>query len=161
MNSEEFFKNLGFVVFCILFGLAIVYYFGQCMSFQTSIIEGLENKDEEAKATSNDATVNILGGTLASVDAIKAESVKMTDMLLIDKYKDDYVKKLIALDDYFDLQILSYSLQISPGSSTKLASTDALIKMIEVNKQAREALNDAMKTLDKSSGSTSSSSLGF
>lgn len=160
MNSEEFFKNIGFGVFCILFGLAIVYYFGQCMSFQTSIIEGLENKDEAAAKTTTTPT-NIAGGTLASVDAIKAETVKISDALLIDKYKDDYVKKIIALDDYFDMVILSTALQISPGSPSGGGMTDQFIKNMTMLKAGREALNDAMKTLDKSSGSTSSSSLGF
>jgi hypothetical protein len=159
MDSEELFKNIGFVVFCILFGIVIIYYFGQCMSFQTSIIEGLENKDEAAKSTA--PTSNIAGGTLASIDAIKAETVKMTDALLIDKYKDDYVKKIIALDDYFDMLILSTALQISPGSPSGGGMTDQFIKNMTMLKAGREALNDAMKTLDKSSGSTSSSSLSF
>ena len=147
MNSEEFFKNIGFVVFCIVFGLAIIYYFGQCMSFQTSIIEGLENKDEAAKPTA--PTSNIAGGTVASIDAIKAETVKITDMLLIDKYKDDYVKKIIALDDYFDMAMISMALQMSPGGSTQGDKTDMLIKGLVGMKAARDALNDVMKTLDK------------
>ena len=43
---EDIFIAIGFIVFC----LAIIYYFGQCMSFNTSIIEGLENKPDEAAA---------------------------------------------------------------------------------------------------------------
>jgi hypothetical protein len=161
MDSEEFFKSIGFVVFCILFGLAIVYYFGQCMSLQTSIIEGLENKDESVAKAATPTQSNIAGGTIASIDAIKAETVKMMDMLLIDKYKDDYIKKIIALDDYFDMVILATALQISPGSSSGGGMTDQLIKNMTMLKAGREALNDAMKTLDKSSGSTTTSSLGF
>ena len=159
MDSEDFFKNIGYVVFCIVFGLAIIYYFGQCMSFQTSMIEGLENKDDASKTTTTTTTTtqnsNIAGGTLASIDAIKAETVKISDALLIDKYKDDYVKKIIALDDYFDMAMTSMALQMSPGSPNQGNMTDLLIKSLVGMKTARDALNDVMKTLDKQSGSTS------
>ncbi len=151
---EDIFIAIGFIVF----SLAIIYYFGQSMSLNTSIIEGLENKpDESAKPTSG----NIAGGTIASIDAIKAETVKIQDTLLIDKYKDDYVKKIIALDDYFDMAMVSVALQMSPGSPNQGNMTEILTKSLVGMKTARDALNDVMKTLDKSSGSSATSSLGF
>jgi len=143
MSIEDVFIAIGFIVFC----LAIIYYFGQCMSLNTSIIEGLENKDEAVKSTS--PTSNIAGGTTASIDAIKAETVKIQDTLLIDKYKDDYVKKIIALDDYFDMAMVSMALQMSPGSPNQGNMTDILIKGLVGMKTARDALNDVMKTIDK------------
>ena len=93
MNAEEFFKNIGLVVFCIVATLALIYYSGQCMSFQTTLIEGLENKpDDVAKPAGG-----VAGDTTASTDAIKATIVQIQDTMLVDKYKDDYIKKIIII----------------------------------------------------------------
>ena len=148
---EDIFIAIGFIVFC----LAIIYYFGQCMSLNTSIIEGLENNDEAAAKPAGGIS-GIAGSAAASTDAIKAETVKIQDTLLIDKYKDDYVKKIIALDDYLDMLMLLTALRIGEGKDAEF-----LISKLVPLKAGREALNDVMKTLDKSSGSSATSSLGF
>jgi len=148
MSIEDVFVAIGFIVFC----LAIIYYFGQCMSFNTSIIEGLENKpDEAAKPASG-----LAGGAAASTDAIKALTVKMQDALLIDKYKDDYVNKIIALDDYLDMEMLGLALRITNEEEAEL-----FIRKLGPLKEGKDALNDVMKTLDKAGGSSATSSLGF
>ena len=148
---EDIFIAIGFIVFC----LAIIYYFGQFMSFNTSIIEGLENKDDAAKPAGG-----IAGGAAASIDAIKAETVKIQDELLTEKYKADYEKKIIAIDDLIDAQMLKTVLSFTPGTGITLSG---LIKEIYPMKMGRDALNDVMKTLDKTPGTSSSatSSLGF
>jgi hypothetical protein len=153
MSIEDVFVAIGFIVFC----LAIIYYFGQCMSFQTSIIEGLENKPDEAAKPAGGIS-GIAGSAAASTDAIKAETVKIQDTLLIDKYKDDYVKKIIALDDYLDMVMLLTTLRIDKGAGAEFM----VVKLTQL-KAGRDALNDVMKTLDKTPGSSSSatSSLGF
>lgn len=154
MNSEDFFKNIGFIVFCIIFGLGIIYYYGQCMSFQTSIIEGLENKpDEVAKKNTG-----IAGDALASIDAIKAATVKIQDELLVDKYKADYEKKIIALDELFDATMLKFTCQISTEGVQDSNLVRMYMGILGSMKSGRDALNDVMKILDKSSSATTSSS---
>jgi hypothetical protein len=151
MSIEDIFVAIGFIVFC----LAIIYYFGQCLSFNTSIIEGLENKPDEAAKPAGGIS-GIAGSAAASTDAIKALTVKMQDTLLIDKYKDDYVNKIIALDDYLDMEMLLTALRISNEQDAEL-----FIRKLGPLKEGKDALNDVMKTLDKSSGSSATSSLGF
>jgi hypothetical protein len=151
MSIEDVFVAIGFIVFCI----AIIYYFGQCLSFNTSIIEGLENKPDEAAKPAGGIS-GIAGSAAASTDAIKALTVKMQDTLLIDKYKDDYVNKIIALDDYLDMEMLLTALRISNEQDAEL-----FIRKLGPLKEGKDALNDVMKTLDKSSGSSATSSLGF
>jgi hypothetical protein len=151
MSIEDVFVAIGFIVFC----LAIIYYFGQCMSLNTSIIEGLENKPDEAAKPAGGIS-GIAGSAAASTDAIKALTVKMQDTLLIDKYKDDYVNKIIALDDYLDMEMLLTALRISNEQDAEL-----FIRKLGPLKEGKDALNDVMKTLDKSSGSSATSSLGF
>jgi hypothetical protein len=152
MSIEDIFVAIGFIVFC----LAIIYYFGQCLSFNTSIIEGLENKPDESAAKPPGGISGIAGSAAASTDAIKAETVKIQDMLLIEKYKDDYVNKIIALDDYLDMEMLLTALRISNEQDAEL-----FIRKLGPLKEGKDALNDVMKTLDKSSGSSATSSLGF
>ena len=151
MSIEDIFVAIGFIVFC----LAIIYYFGQCLSFNTSIIEGLENKPDEA-AKPDGGISGIAGSAAASTDAIKAETVKIQDMLLTEKYKDDYVNKIIALDDYLDMVMLLTTLRIGKG-----ADAEFMMSKLAPLKAGRDALNDVMKTLDKSGGSSATSSLGF
>jgi hypothetical protein len=152
MSIEDIFVAIGFIVFC----LAIIYYFGQCLSFNTSIIEGLENKPDESAAKPPGGISGIAGSAAASTDAIKAETVKIQDMLLIEKYKDDYVNKIIALDDYLDMVMLLTTLRIGKG-----ADAEFMMSKLAPVKAGRDALNDVMKTLDKSGGSSATSSLGF
>ena len=71
---EDIFIAIGFIVF----SLAIIYYFGQCMSFQTSIIEGLENKPDESAAK---PAGGIAGSAADYADSIKALTVKIQDEL--------------------------------------------------------------------------------
>jgi len=150
MNAEEFFKNIGLVVFCIVATLSLIYYSGQCMSFQTTLIEGLENKpDDVAKPAGG-----VAGDTTASTDAIKATIVQIQDTMLVDKYKDDYIKKIIALDDLIDILMLKIALNIKPAEIQSPDAVRMIITQLGQMKAGRDALNDVMKTLDKAGGST-------
>ena len=153
MSIEDIFIAIGFIVFC----LAIIYYFGQCMSLNTSIIEGLENADKKPDTVTTPAG-GLAGNAASTTEAIKAETVKMQDELLIDKYKTDYEAKIIAFDDYINMIMLKMVLDFDPkkgGSGVAVAYMGQLSAM----KNGRDALNDVMKSLSKSGGS--SSSLGF
>jgi hypothetical protein len=157
MSLGDTFKIIGFVVFCI----AIVYYFGQCMYFQTAIIEGLENKPDESAAK---PTGGIGANAAAYADSIKALTVKIQDELLIDKYKGDYEKVIIATDDLIDV------LMVKTALTVKYDPTDpgrSMMSLYGLNylKTSKDALNDVMKTIDKGGSSTTttttSSSFGF
>ena len=159
MSIEDIFVAIGFIVFC----LAIIYYFGQCLSFNTSIIEGLENKPDEAAKPAGGIS-GIAGSAAASTDAIKALTVKMQDTLLIDKYKGDYEKVIIATDDLIDMLKLKTALSVKYDPTDPGRSTMSLYGLNYL-KTSKDALNDVMKIVDKGGSSTTttttSTSFGF
>lgn len=155
MSVSDIFMAVGFIVF----SLAIIYYFGQCMSFQTSIIEGLENKPD----TVTTSTGGVGANAAAYADSIKALTVKIQDELLIDKYKGDYEKVIIATDDLIDMLMVKHVLSVK-YDPTNLGRSAISLYELDYLKNSKNALNDVMKTLDKggvSSTTTTSSSFGF
>jgi hypothetical protein len=159
MSIEDVFIAIGFIVFC----LAIIYYFGQCMSFNTSIIEGLENKPDESAAK---PAGGVGANAAAYADSIKALTVKIQDELLIDKYKGDYEKVIIATDDLIDMLMVKTALSVKYDPTDPNKSTMSLYALNYL-KTSKDALNDVMKTIDKGGSTTtttttsSSSSFGF
>jgi len=141
MSLGDTFKIIGFVVFC----LAIVYYFGQCMKLHTTIIEGLENKPD-AVAPKTDGGVGANAAQFA--ENIKAMAVKMQDELLIDKYKSDYEKIILETDTLLDMFMLKTVLSIKPDPQNPKSTMDAL-QSITLLKNSKDALNDVMKFIDK------------
>jgi hypothetical protein len=150
MSIEDVFIAIGFIVFC----LAIIYYFGQCMSFQTSIIEGLENAEKPDAVTPKTPAGGVGANAAQYAENIKAITVKIQDELLIDKYKTDYEKVILATDDLIDNLMLKTLLSMKPDSPGQT------LQSLSVMKNSKDALNDVMKFVDKG-GSSATSSLGF
>jgi hypothetical protein len=139
MSLGDTFKIIGFVVFCI----AIVYYFGQCMYFQTAIIEGLENADKKPDAVAAKTEGGVGANAAQFSENIKAIAVKMQDELLIDKYKGDYEKVILETDALIDMLMLKTLLTIKPDTPLQSLQT------LSVMKNSKDALNDVMKFVDK------------
>jgi hypothetical protein len=150
MSIEDVFVAIGFIVFC----LAIIYYFGQCMSFNTSIIEGLENAEKPDTVTSKTPAGGVGANAAQYAENIKAITVKIQDELLIDKYKTDYEKVILATDEMIDMLMLKTLLSMKPDAPGQT------LQSLNVMKNSKDALNDVMKFVDKG-GSTTTSSLGF
>jgi hypothetical protein len=150
MSIEDVFVAIGFIVFC----LAIIYYFGQCMSFNTSIIEGLENAEKPDAVTPKTPAGGVGANAAQYAENIKALTVKIQDELLIDKYKTDYEKVILATDEMIDMLMLKTLLTMKPDSPGQT------LQSLNVMKNSKDALNDIMKFVDKG-GSSATSSLGF
>jgi len=154
---EDIFIAIGFIVFC----LAIIYYFGQCMSLNTSIIEGLENADKPDAVTSKTPAGGVGANAAQYAENIKALTVKMQDELLIDKYKGDYEKVILATDEMIDMLMLKALLSMKPDAPM------AALQGITMFKNSKDALNDVMKFVDKGGSTTTtttastSTSFGF
>jgi hypothetical protein len=144
MKVEEVFIVIGFVAFC----LAIVYYFGQCMSLNTSIIEGLENADKPDAVASKTPAGGVGANAIQFAENIKAITVKIQDELLIDKYKTDYENVVIATDDLIDNLMLKTLLTMKPDPQNPKTMAESLQAMI-LFKNSKDALNDVMKFIDK------------
>lgn len=139
MSLGDTFKIIGFVVFC----LAIVYYFGQCMKLHTTIIEGLENADKKPDAVAAKTDGGIGANAAQFAENIKSIAVKMQDELLIDKYKGDYEKVILETDALLDMLMLKTLLTIKPDTPLQSLQT------LSVMKNSKDALNDVMKFVDK------------
>jgi len=103
----------------------------------------------EGMTTSNTNEINIsssngVAGNAANYTAnIKAETIKMQDMLLISKYRKDYESAIIALDELVDVLMLKSVLNIDKTNPEK-----SLENLVNLN-QSKTALNNVMKFIDK------------
>ena len=149
MKQDEFFKIVGILIVCFF----IIYMVVKMFHLQTSVIEGLTNGSDTTNDTTTTGTTNTTpssgeAGTAASyAAAIKAQSVKLQDELLIAKYRKDYEAAIINLDDYIGYLMIKQSLNMKPAGDIK-SNLDA-INALNILKSAKESLNATMTFLDK------------
>ena len=142
MHQDEFFKIVGILIVCFF----IIYMVVKMFHLQTSVIEGLTNGSDMADTTTTPSSGE--AGTAASyAAAIKAQSVKLQDELLIAKYRKDYEAAIINLDDYIGYLMIKQSLNMKPAGDIK-SNLDA-INALNILKSAKESLNATMTFLDK------------
>ena len=107
---------------------------------QYSLIEGMT----DASGNAVTPTGNGIAGNAASYGAqIKAATIKLQDTFLISKYRSDYETVILNLDDQVDNLMLKTVLSIDTSNPL-----DDLKKISEMN-QAKRALNNVMKFVDK------------
>ena len=88
-------------------------------------------------------------GTITSYSAqIKAQTVKLQDELLIDKYRSDYETAIINLDDFVGFLMLKETLNV-PMNSDKPDDTMQALRRINELKMCKDSLNTTMSFLDK------------
>jgi len=144
MDEEDFFKIIGFIVF----GMFVIYYVVKCLHFQTSIFEGLENNPDTVAAP----TGGVAGSAKDYLAQIKAITVKLDDVLLMDKYKADYEEIVIATDDLIDRLMVKalLSVKIDPARPEMIVQQLQSVAML---KNDKDALNSVMTFLNKQTGS--------
>ena len=142
MKQDDFFKIVGILIVCFF----IIYMVVKMFHLQTTVIEGLTNGSVSADTTTTPSSGE--AGTAASyAAAIKAQSVKLQDELLIAKYRKDYEAAIINLDDYIGYLMIKQSLNMKPAGDIK-SNLDA-INALNILKSAKESLNATMTFLDK------------
>jgi hypothetical protein len=84
-------------------------------------------------------------------EAIRTESNKQSDRLLIDKYRNAYEDTIINLENMIGLTLLSETINNAEMISKNPISKESLVAISNINnlKQFKETLNDAMQILDK------------
>ena len=102
--------------------------------------EGLDNMETTGPNASNNG---IAGNAANYAININTENVKMQDIFLISKYRTDYEKIILNLDDYTHNLMLQMVLKINKDDP----SAD-LIKLGQLS-NARAALNETLKFIDK------------
>ena len=136
MESDDIYKYLGLFVVVVF----VVYVIINTMNFQLKMVEGFTD------ATSSSSTDKD-----KVPDAIKSNTTKVSDALLIDKYLNAYEDTIIDLDANIDMYILDQIVKNAESISSDPGSTanQAIITKINNAKTFSDALNHAIKVLDK------------
>jgi hypothetical protein len=100
--------------------------------------EGMTDASGNETSTAN----GIAGNAAAYAAAIKAETIKAQDVLLVSKYRSDYESVILNLDDLINNLMLKTSLSIDPKHPG-----ETIIKLSKLG-QAKVALNSVMKFVD-------------
>ena len=84
-------------------------------------------------------------------EAIKSNTTRIEDALLIDKYTKAYEDTIIDLDANVDIYILNQLLTNAEKISADPGSDENQLLITKINnaKNLKEALNNAIKVLDK------------
>ena len=136
MESDEIYKYLGFFIVVVFF----IYIVMKTMTFQFNVLEGMTSGTSTGETDKDKVP-----------EAIKSNTTRMEDALLIDKYTKAYEDTIIDLDANVDMYILSQLLinaekiSADPGSD----ENQKLITKINSAKIFKDALNHGIKVLDK------------
>lgn len=137
MESEDIYKYIGFFI-VVLF---LIYIVIRTLKFQFMAVEGM--------------TSGITSGTTTDKDkipeAIKSNTTRIEDSLLLDKYTKAYEDTIIDLDANVDMYLLEQVLQNAEKISSDPGSEEnqKLISKLNNVKSFKESLNLAIKVLDK------------
>jgi len=133
LSEKEIYQYLGLAVIVVIF----VYVVLRTLSFQAGVIGGVV----EGFSTDMDKLP----------DAVKANTNKYEDSLLITKYRRSHEDTILNLESSASAAILSLSItnaeEISKDPSSEKAQK--IIGQINNLKSFRDSLNDAMSYLDK------------
>jgi hypothetical protein len=142
--QNDFFKIIGIIIVCFF----IIYIVVKMFHLQATVVEGLTS----SSTTTNDTTTTTdpsngeAGMASSYAAAIKSKTVKLQDELLISKYRNDYEKVLINLDDYLGYYLLQQILNMKLVNPNDLTNYCAKISYI---KNAKDSLDTVMTFLDK------------
>jgi hypothetical protein len=91
------------------------------------------------------SSLNGIAGNAATYAAnIKSQTVKLTDTLLVSKYRSDYETAILNMDDLINALMLETTLKIDASKPS-----EGLEKLVKLN-QVKAALDNVMKFVDKS-----------
>lgn len=120
-----------------------------------NIKEYMQNRESGSTSTQKDATRptttstnstsnGIAGNSPTYAANIKAQVIKMQDILLISKYRSDYENSIMAIDDLVNSLMLEKALSVNPSNPQK-----DLMDLVALN-NVKAALNSIMSHVDSS-----------
>ena len=138
MESDDIYKYVGFFI-VVLF---LIYIIIKTMKFQFAAIEGMTGINKSSSDTTDKDKVP---------EAIKSNTMRIEDSLLLDKYTKAYEDTIIDLDANVDMYLLEQVLQNAEKISSDPGSEEnqKLISKLNNVKSFKETLNLAIKVLDK------------
>lgn len=131
---RELYNLLLFVAICF-----VVYLLFRSFHYNPMLIEGMT----DASGNTTSAPSNGIAGNAASYGAaLKSNTIKLQDTVLISKYRSDYETVILNMDDLINNLMLQTALTIDPNNPN--TGIENLVKM----NQAKSALNSVMKFID-------------
>jgi len=106
--------------------------------------EGMTTDSSTLPSISTTTTSGIAGNAQNYAANIKSETIKNQDVLLINKYRNDYENAILNLDDLINTMMLQTALTVD--NSKPMISIE---KLNQLN-SAKGALNNVMKFVDTS-----------
>lgn len=139
MEQKDFFQILGIIAvgFFIIFTTLKMYH------QRSPIMEGLTNNSSSSTSSKSGEA----GSAESYAAAIKAQTVKLQDELLISKYRKEYEAAIINLDDYIGYLMIKQTLNMKADGESKTNIEN--INALNILKNAKESLNITMTFLDK------------
>jgi hypothetical protein len=137
MESDDIYKYVGIFIVAMF----LIYVVVKTMNFQIKIMEGFTSKDNTTMTTDKDKVP----------DAIKSNTVKVSDSLLTTKYLKAYEDTIMELDTNINIYILNEVLQNAESISLDPGSDENQKLFTKVNnaKSFIDSLNLSIKVLDK------------
>uniref|UniRef100_A0A6C0IL49 Uncharacterized protein n=1 Tax=viral metagenome TaxID=1070528 RepID=A0A6C0IL49_9ZZZZ len=137
MESDDIYKYVGFFIVVVF----LIYMVIKIMKVQFRVLEGMTSSDSSTGGTDKDKVP----------EAIKSNTTRVEDALLIDKYTKAYEDTIIDLDANIDMYILNQLLTNAEKISADPGSDENQLLMTKINnaKNFKEALNHGIKVLDK------------
>ena len=122
----------------IFLGICFV---GYLIFSNLSLKEGMTS---DGSGNNLSSSLNGVAGNAATYAAnIKSQTVKLTDNLLVTKYRSDYETTILNIDDLINALMLETTLNIDASKPS-----EGLDKIVKLN-QAKAALENVMKFVDK------------
>ena len=133
IEADDLYKIVGLIV-VIIFVVSIG---AKMFSYQAKVIEGMTNSSTDKDTISS---------------SVSSNSDKLSDTLLVSKYRSNYEDTIINLEKAVSVGILSEVINNAETISSDPASSKALTAMSSINTMLtfRETLNQSMIILDKS-----------
>ena len=133
-------KENDMIMYIGLISLVLFLFFiiSRVFTFQTSMIEGLSNKDSQAQP------INVTVGKVENINKVSE------DHLFIEKYRSDYEDLIIHLEETTNLDMMrlikEHGNNIEQGKTVD-EQMKTIKKINELN-QLKESLNSSMKYID-------------
>jgi len=130
---KDFYNLLIFVTICF-----VIYLVFRSFQYNPMLIEGMTDASNTTTSSENGIAAN----ASKYAAALKADTIRELDTLLISKYRGDYESAILNLDDRINVLMLQTALTFDKSNPEN--SVEKLSKM----QQAKVALNSVMKFVD-------------
>ena len=152
MNFDNINRYLGITAIILI----IVYIGFKGLNYQKNFLEGMTGNSTTTTTGGSVEAANFLDNVAGkSVDAIKAQNDKLSDVISMDKYRNDYENLLIVLDEYTKNMILSKVISVGSKISALPRGSvinNAIVEDIDSANSLKtfiDTLNSTMTFIDK------------